>query len=466
MARLRFNAFMIWLLVTTGMTAHAQYSRYNVLPYSTDEIEAYVFNEVFDQNPFYSGQVLLPLVAEGDLNNDGNEDFITADLYGKAILIYLRQGTSQVFSLGQVILDTKAISSVNLADLDLDGNQDLIATGRLTGDEDVAVLYGDGTGGFTELKRFQAHTAPIATFTFRRYSGQRPWLACLNYRSRDMDIYEPNGRRDFQRRERRDIGPYPDAYIRYENPQTKVTTILLSSVDGRSITGITLNPRGKEIISRQNPNDLKSVPRSMGIWWVKADEQAEKTQNAAAAKRGESDEETPQVKWRPVTMVGHEDLNFPGRDQEAGAVVLTGSALAEDGAKNQTGQTVVDTVLGLTPIRVYSADMLGDGNPLILIVYASPEAMRYIPKRRTWKLFHETIWCIFQRAEDGSWKKLVQTPGEGVPTNIVFSDIDRNGILDVVYGIYPVGNDLRWRGLVYTQRGMDLTYARSLKIMK
>ncbi|MCS3679280.1 surface protein [Salinibacter ruber] len=87
-----------------------------------------------------------------DVNGDGNEDLLITGRDPVNIAtatLYLGDGSGS-FAKAGAVLNEVSLGSTSIADVDGDGNEDLLITGY-DGPDDTATLYlGDGTGGFTE----------------------------------------------------------------------------------------------------------------------------------------------------------------------------------------------------------------------------------------------------------------------------------------------------------------------------
>ena len=452
--------------------AEAQYAQYggghSIYPGRLYDRRRFI--EVFDEIQFYRAQVALPLVAKGDLNNDGFDDFVAASLHGHKVSIYLCKGIeprrsklpqTRGYSTGMVLLDTKAVSSVMLADLDNDSKQDLVVTGRFQESDDLAILYGDGAGGFNQLMMHRAHTAPIATFTFKRFSHKRPWLCCVNYRSRDVDLYKPVGRRNYERTDRHQVGPKPDSIVKVEDPKTSTTTLYMTSVDDRSIWKVVLNPRGKKIVERTSPFSLKSEIHGLDLFMLPNRKNPNKPPSLTSIVGLES------ITLRNGKRAGAVQLFAPRRDDEFRRVATAG------------------LYGGLQPLRMGAADLLGDGKPEIVVVYGSDEkiwdtsvngfdenrklirgpgsGMGMTSPQNRYERYIGYVMTVQKQDADGKWTTILETKRRGMPTPFLFSDIDGNGLTDIVCANYPNGGSITWQGVVRTTDGLKLLPERPLR---
>jgi YD repeat-containing protein len=84
----------------------------------------------------------------GDLNNDGFDDFVTANETGNTASVYLSDGRGGLGNGTNLALAGRA-TNVAMGDLDNDGDRDLVA-GHLTqqNTETISVFFNDGTGTF------------------------------------------------------------------------------------------------------------------------------------------------------------------------------------------------------------------------------------------------------------------------------------------------------------------------------
>ncbi|MGB4990441.1 MAG: FG-GAP-like repeat-containing protein [Pyrinomonadaceae bacterium] len=85
-------------------------------------------------------------VAIGDFNNDGNQDFATANRSNNSVSVGLGDGTGRFLTLVQVTV-ASGPRSVAIGDFNNDGNQDF-ATANSNANN-VSIRLGDGEGGFT-----------------------------------------------------------------------------------------------------------------------------------------------------------------------------------------------------------------------------------------------------------------------------------------------------------------------------
>jgi hypothetical protein len=94
-------------------------------------------------------------IASGDFNGDGKTDFAVANANSAFISVLLGSGTG----IPTLVKAPVSTSHVAVADLNKDGKLDLIATTTTTsGDSLVAVMLGDGAGGFDAPSNFTVNT--------------------------------------------------------------------------------------------------------------------------------------------------------------------------------------------------------------------------------------------------------------------------------------------------------------------
>src|SRR6185436_8561491 len=93
-------------------------------------------------------------VAVGPIDNDFTNDIVTCGNdagVGKINVLFSISGTFQISGIYNVGSDPH---DVTLADLNLDGKQDIVTANF--GSNDVTVLLNDGTGGFSASASFAA----------------------------------------------------------------------------------------------------------------------------------------------------------------------------------------------------------------------------------------------------------------------------------------------------------------------
>jgi len=101
---------------------------------------------------FPAGGVDPKGVAAGDVNNDGKADLAVGFYLGN-VSVLLGNGTGG-FGSPAMIPFSAGFKDLSIADIDNDGNRDLVMSSRLNAKGFVSVFRGDGTGSFSPLKNF------------------------------------------------------------------------------------------------------------------------------------------------------------------------------------------------------------------------------------------------------------------------------------------------------------------------
>ena len=101
-------------------------------------------------------------VAVGDFNNDDCPDIVVANLNGGTVTVLLGNGSGG-FTAGSPIAVGTQTNSVAVGDFNGDGNLDLVVANEGIASNNVTVLLGNGTGGFTAANGspFSVGTAPL-----------------------------------------------------------------------------------------------------------------------------------------------------------------------------------------------------------------------------------------------------------------------------------------------------------------
>ncbi|MFN0207193.1 MAG: FG-GAP repeat domain-containing protein [Planctomycetota bacterium] len=104
-------------------------------------------------------------IDAGDIDNNGSPDIVVADYGTTGLATVLSWAGGSTFSLGAVIHAGMYISDLKLAELDNDGDLDLITTNQESGR--ITVSLGDGAGSFITNSRYFA--APLITNSMQSF---------------------------------------------------------------------------------------------------------------------------------------------------------------------------------------------------------------------------------------------------------------------------------------------------------
>lgn len=136
-------------------------------------------------------------VTVGDVNGDGNLDMVTANTLGKSIGVRLGKGDGTFEAPVNFPTGGKAPMSVVLVDLDNDGNLDAMVANRNS--NELAQLMGDGLGGFGEAiaHRVDKTARPISIRAADVNNDGNADIVVANQRSRDVSVMLGTGTGNF-----------------------------------------------------------------------------------------------------------------------------------------------------------------------------------------------------------------------------------------------------------------------------
>jgi len=116
-------------------------------------------------------------VTVADVNGDGNQDLIVANVGSNNVSVLLGQGDG-TFQPGQLFAVGTSPSAVAVADLNGDGHPDLVVANASS--NDVSVLLGQGDGTFAAQQPFAAGTSPRSVAVADLNGDNHPDLVVAN----------------------------------------------------------------------------------------------------------------------------------------------------------------------------------------------------------------------------------------------------------------------------------------------
>jgi predicted dehydrogenase len=151
-------------------------------------------------------------VAVADVNADGHLDLVTANRGSNTVSVLLGNGDG-TFQAAQNFAVGKYPDSVAVADVNGDGHPDLVAANSFNGSggDTVSVLLGNGNGTFAAAANFATGSAPnsVALADVNR-DGQKD-IIVANYTSGTVSVLLGNGNGTFQAAANFSTGAGPDS---------------------------------------------------------------------------------------------------------------------------------------------------------------------------------------------------------------------------------------------------------------
>jgi uncharacterized protein (TIGR03437 family) len=269
-------------------------------------------------------------VAVGDFNGDGNLDIVTANSGDNTVTVLLGNGsggftaaTGSPFPVG-----TKP-NSVAVADFNGDGNPDLVTAN--TGGDDVSVLLGNGSGGFTP-----AAGSPFAVGLFPQslavgdFNGDgKPDIVTANSGDNAVRVLLGNGSGGFTGGGAFPAGSFPQSVAVIDFNADGKPDIVAANSGSHSVTVLLGNGSGGFAAATGSPFAVGTNPQSV----IAADVNGDGKPDIVTANSGDN----------TVTVLLGNGLG--------GFTAAGGSPFAA----------------GATPVSVAAADFNGDGRPDIAI---------------------------------------------------------------------------------------------------
>lgn len=202
-------------------------------------------------------------IALGDFNKDGNSDIAIANLLLGTITVLLGDGTGGFMSAANSpFIAGDSPYSIVVEDINLDGNQDIIATNISSCT--IMVLLGDGLGGFKTTKESKLANGKLPkSIALGDFNGDgKPDLAVANTGNNSISVLLGNGEGEFNLA---NGSPYPTGgspislVVRDFNKDNELDIVSANFIS-RTLTILLGNGNGKFIYAKSSPFSLSSAP--------------------------------------------------------------------------------------------------------------------------------------------------------------------------------------------------------------
>jgi hypothetical protein len=143
---------------------------------------AWVLNALFEPPRSYPTGAYPLDVAVADVDDDGNQDVLTANRDGRSISVLMGEGDGTLDPAEEILLDLGA-TSLALADMNGDGTVDIVASGCEPGctNNSVTILHGSGDGRFEEGSVFSLDGVPYNVTVADFDRDDRPDIVASDY---------------------------------------------------------------------------------------------------------------------------------------------------------------------------------------------------------------------------------------------------------------------------------------------
>lgn len=158
-----------------------------------DEALLYTQRRDGDNNPVFTVPGLTS-VAVSDFDRDGYRDAIAAG-WSSDVLVYFPGDLNAYFGTPTLISMEGSPRNIVLNDFDEDGNMDLAVTLYRTGE--IALLQGDGKGGFEEVNRFSSRGALPTALAVEDFNGDGRRDIAVAHRHADDSVVVFYREKDF-----------------------------------------------------------------------------------------------------------------------------------------------------------------------------------------------------------------------------------------------------------------------------
>jgi hypothetical protein len=164
-----------------------------------------------DQQRFSVGETPKS-VAVADLNGDGGGDIVTANTSSNDISVLLGNGDGS-FQPQQRFAAGDGPISVAVVDLNGDGGLDIVTAnaGPVPGSNDISVLLGNGDGSFQPQQRYPVGDLPESVAVADLNGDGNPDIVTANFSSSDVSVLMGNGDGSFQPQQRYPAGDLPNS---------------------------------------------------------------------------------------------------------------------------------------------------------------------------------------------------------------------------------------------------------------
>ena len=269
-------------------------------------------------------------VAVGDFNGDGNPDIVTANSGDNTLTILLGDGSGGfTAAAGSPIAAGTTPQSVAIADVNGDGMPDIVTANN--GANDVTVLLGDGTGGFTAAP---GSPFPLGLFPQSAAVGDfngdgKPDIVAADSGNNTVRVLLGNGFGGFAGGGAFNVGSFPQSVAVADLNEDGKLDIVTANSGNNTITVLLGNGAGGFSAAAGSPFAVGTDPQSVAIVDINGD--------------GE-----------PDIVIANSGSN-------------TVTVLLGNGAGGFSPASGSPFAAGTTPISVATGDFNGDGRPDIAV---------------------------------------------------------------------------------------------------
>lgn len=317
-------------------------------------------------------------VTTGDFDGDNNLDVAVVNTASNTVAILLGDGEGGFEFTGLYEVDREPVAVI-AADFNRDGNLDLAIANKRS--NNVTVLLGDGMGGFPDRRDFGAGVSPNSLVAGDFNGDFNLDLAIANQGSNTVTVIYGDGTGDFLDWTYAPVGAAPHFVTTADVNNDRNLDLIVANSDSDSVTVLLGDGRGAFPTRMDTTLEQGSRPYAIAVGLFNVDTNldlavANNGSNTVAVLFGDGTGRFPTNRIISVdgavgpSSIISADLNRDGALDLAVANAASNnvSVLQGDGAGNFFVAITPNPFVGLNPVGIAQGDLNGDQRPELIFV--------------------------------------------------------------------------------------------------